>query len=165
MQLNTGGYSRVQYNPEELRGTAKQVAKVLPKLMQELGANTVAVTGKSGLALAFATLMLIDFPLMVVRKRGEMTHGSPIEGPEGHVVGNYIILDDFISSGTTVRTMIDQINEYQEVNWEYGFIKPVCVGVLEYKKERGAHVGEEDYIDCLTDNDGNTVYCYGSRKA
>lgn len=130
MYFSDGGYSEVQFNTALLRDKAHEVAAILPEMMNRLGADAVAVTGKSGLSLAFATLMLIDFPLIVVRKRGENSHGNPIEGDPSVDVRKYIILDDFVSSGDTVKTMVGSIDEMvgSAIN-----AKPLrCVGVLQY---------------------------------
>lgn len=133
--FNDGGYSGRQYDPTRLRSTAKEIAHVLPWLMRHTGAEAVAVTGKSGLSLAFATLMLVDFPLIVVRKRGENTHGSSIEGTEGVAVHRYLILDDFVASGTTVKTVVDDLTRYGLMS-RYG-AAPQCVGVLQYDSVHG----------------------------
>lgn len=140
MRFNDGGYSETQYCPRKLREAAQLVAKLLPCIMRETGAQAVAVTGKSGLSLAFATLMLIDFPLIVVRKRGENSHGSNIEGTCGVDVDKYLILDDFVSSGSTVRTIVQELELYNESIAPYD--EPTheirCVGVVEYKKFGGS---------------------------
>jgi hypothetical protein len=151
MRLYDGGYSARQYNPESLRDTAKRIAAVLPQLMQHTGAQAVAVTGKSGLSLAFATLMLVDFPLIVVRKRGENTHGSSIEGTPGVSVQNYLILDDFVASGATVQTIVTDLARYG-VMQSPTYTPPKCVGVLQYDTcdSRSRDVGTEEYaVPCF----------------
>ena len=134
MYFSDGGYSDVQFNTVRLRAKAHAVAAVLPEMMDRLGADAVAVTGKSGLSLAFATLMLIDFPLIVVRKRGENSHGNPIEGTQSVNVRKYIILDDFVSLGTTIKTMVGSIDEMCDS--AMANVKPLrCVGVLQYLRD------------------------------
>lgn len=148
MFFNDGGYSANQFNTTLLRKTAKRIAAHLPKRMEATGAQAVAVTGKSGISLAFATLMLIDFPIIVVRKRGENSHGNPVEGTPDVDVGKYLILDDFVSSGQTVRNIVELIEEVS-----YGrATQPRCVGVIQYTRERveewslnSLYVGSEVY--------------------
>lgn len=131
MYFSDGGYSDVQFNTTHLRAKAHEIAAILPEMMHRLGADAVAVTGKSGLSLAFATLMLIDFPLIVVRKRGENSHGNPIEGTPSADVRKYIILDDFVASGGTVKTVVRSIDEiYDSSMSSSGPMR--CVGVLQY---------------------------------
>jgi adenine/guanine phosphoribosyltransferase-like PRPP-binding protein len=148
MRLDSGGYSRKQYDPVLLRDTARNVAQRLPGLMQETGATCVAVTGKSGMALAFATLMLIDFNLVVVRKRGENAHGSPVEGRDGVHLHKYLILDDFVSSGRTVREIVALLTE-RALRSNSAALE--CVGVVEYLTEPhgslGATVGLDEWDD------------------
>lgn len=150
MRFTDGGYSHRQYNPEALRSTAQRIAAVLPKLMEYTGAEAVAVTGKSGLSLAFATMMLVDFPLIVVRKRGENTHGSSIEGTPGKSITKYLILDDFIASGNTVHTIVDDLARYGLMGSDG--LKGDCVGVLQYdtsdSRSRPVHHEGRD-IECF----------------
>lgn len=137
--FNDGGYSDTQYDNAKLREAAKLVAAKLPLIMRETGAQAVAVTGKSGLSLAFAALMLIDFPLIVVRKRGENSHGANIEGTSGIEVEKYLILDDFVSSGRTVRTIVEELEMYAAQRaCDGGDRRDIrCVGVVEYRRSGG----------------------------
>lgn len=131
MKLNDGGYSSGQYTPTRLREMAANIAERLPTIMEETGANAVVVSGKSGVSLAFATSILIDFPIVVVRKRGENSHGNMIEGETGRIMTRYLILDDFISSGDTVGRIVTLINEYADVRTE---MPPACVGCVMHKQ-------------------------------
>lgn len=147
MRLYDGGYSDVQYNTGILRSHAQMLADFIPRMMQEYDADCIAVMGKSGISLAFATLMLIDFPIMVVRKRGENSHGNPIEGTHMHVAKRYLILDDFVSSGETVRNIVSLINEKASFS-QNGFV-PQCAAVLAYKstgKGSDVRIDDEGYI-------------------
>lgn len=120
MRVSSYGYNAMQYDPDQFRETVRAVASVLPRIMRELDADTVVVTGKSGVSVAFAASMLIDFPLVVVRKPTENSHGRAIEGPSGHEVRNYIILDDFVETGATVERTVDAMRT------------ACCVGVVQY---------------------------------
>lgn len=138
MYFTDAGYSDTHFNTAKLRNKAKALALVLPGLMERNEVDAVVVTGKSGMSLAFATLMLIDFPLVVVRKRGENSHGNNIEGPRTINVRRYIVLDDFISSGATVRTIVQDINDLATALFETA---PECVGVLQYMRDnRGTDI-------------------------
>lgn len=132
MYFTDAGYSDTHFNTAKLRSKAKALALVLPGLMERNEVDAVVVTGKSGMSLAFATLMLIDFPLVVVRKRGENSHGNNIEGTGTINVRRYIVLDDFISSGATVRTIVQDINDLATALSETA---PECVGVLQYMRD------------------------------
>lgn len=138
--FNSAGYSGSCYNPLQLRANAAQMAAIIPKMMEETGAEFVVVTGKSGLSVAYATLMLIDFPLVVVRKDGENSHGSAIEGDDRTTFyGNkYLILDDFVASGRTVQTIHHKMEMYQRYNNEDAPLR--CVAVLEYGRSMANEV-------------------------
>lgn len=129
MTIAASGYSRHQFDREKLRATAQRIAVRIPKLLQRFGADAVVVTGKSGMSVAFAAMMLADLPLVVVRKRGENSHGSMVEGVEGLVVRKYIILDDFVSSGDTVRTIARDMEQNAHA---YDREVPQPVGVACY---------------------------------
>jgi adenine/guanine phosphoribosyltransferase-like PRPP-binding protein len=93
---------------------AEAVAQALPQFMAECRADTVVVTGNSGISVAHAALMLIDFPLVLVRKPNDCSNGHQIEGPTSHILQRYVILDDLICSGDTVRRVQQTLLEYDE---------------------------------------------------
>lgn len=86
--------------------------------------------------------MLIDFPLMVVRKRGENSHGNPVEGTEGIDIKRYLVLDDFVSSGATVRNLCEIVEE--RACSTVG-AHPRCVGVLQYLRS-DTYAEPADYV-------------------
>lgn len=109
---------------------AERSAWAIDRLMQETGATSIVVHGNSGVSVGFAALMLHDFPLVLVRKDNDNSHGSPIEGPDGHDMKSYLVLDDFVSTGRTVDRIIQKVNSlsYNDPN------PPVCLGVIEYDR-------------------------------
>lgn len=121
-----GGYSEHQYSTAALRDKAQLVAAAIPRLLKKFDADCIVVTGKSGHSVAFAALMLVDYPLCVVRKESDQSHGSSIEGAHGVEVRRYLILDDFIASGATVSKCIHTMDG--------GFEDMHCVGVVEYSQ-------------------------------
>lgn len=149
MRLTDGGYNEQQYNLIQMRHMANLIAKELPAIIALTGADAVAVTGKSGISMAFAARMVADFDLIVVRKRGENSHGSSIEGKDGQRISKYLILDDFVSSGNTVRNIVGALDEYAEGQF-YGVPRAPshaqCVGVVEYKKYAAECDGRFVYV-------------------
>lgn len=72
--------------------------------------NAIAFRGMSG---AFVVPMLatrLRKGIIVCRKPSEESHGRAFEGL--CIGGNYIIVDDFIGGGTTVRGIIDVVNAH-----------------------------------------------------
>jgi len=119
-------YADAQFNRNFFLHTVDLVARELPVFMKEIGATGVAVRGKSGMSIAFATLVLIDFPLIVSRDPNVQCHGDPVEYPDGFKGPKYIFLDDFISSGETLESVEFQLRRHH--NFE-------LVGIMEYSKD------------------------------
>lgn len=111
MYIAHSGYSS-GFTQASVRSKAEAVAQELPRFMAECRADTVVVTGNSGISIAHAALMLIDFPLVLVRKPNDCSHGQQIEGPCSHILQRYVILDDLICSGDTVRRVQQTLLEY-----------------------------------------------------
>ncbi len=138
-------YSGATLERGELRKNARLVTAMLRVLHKQLKFDFIAVQGKSGLSMAFASAMHHDFPIVAVRKDNESSHGSSVEGPfiglpEG---GRYLILDDFVASGETCLRIIGKLTDYarsnpsREYNMEKGEYECIdrhltCVGVLQY---------------------------------
>lgn len=106
----SSGYA-TQYKLSEVRERAKYAASAISDMVAETGATSVVVHGNSGVSCGFAALMLsdVDFNIVLLRKDNDNSHGSPIEGPEGHRLGPYIILDDFVATGATVNRIRSKI--------------------------------------------------------
>ena len=81
------------------------VRKLKPKTFE-----AIAVTGNSGAIFGGALAVALNKPLILVRKPGIDSHGSQLQG-----IGSpksYIIVDDFISTGETVRRVCDIIEKH-----------------------------------------------------
>ena len=128
----SGGYA-TQYKMAEVRKRAEHAARAINKMMDETGATSVVVHGNSGVSCGFAALTLAhaDFNIVLLRKDNDNSHGSPIEGPEGHHLGRYLILDDFVATGKTMNRIRDKIATLAQ---QYGLPEdtPECVGIVLY---------------------------------
>jgi adenine/guanine phosphoribosyltransferase-like PRPP-binding protein len=108
--------------------TAKTVVERCVRFLQQWEAKgntftTIAVRGLSGLLIAPMVAAELGKTLLVVRKVERTGHGSsPVEGDIS--AQNYIILDDFIDSGKTVRTIMEAIEEATNGG-------ATCVGTLQ----------------------------------
>ena len=151
----SSGYA-TRYESAEVHKRAEWAADAIDKMMDETGATSVVVHGNSGVSCGFAALMLsdVDFNIVLLRKDNDSSHGAPIEGPDGHHLGRYLILDDFISSGCTVRRIRSKIDALSIQRWYYepGEEKPECVGIVLY----GYHSS-----DSFKFADGHTVPARG----
>lgn len=116
--------------PEALK-TTKNLVKQIKTAQKTFPNAHFVVTGRSGIAAAWAALMFHDFPLYMVRKEVDKnnSHGSLIEGPQGELE-DYFIIDDFVSSGNTVQRIIQTIKTKCEREDED--IIPKCLGFIGY---------------------------------
>lgn len=128
----SSGYA-TQYKLSEVRERAEYAASAIRDMGEKTGATSVVVHGNSGVSCGFAALMLsaVDFNIVLLRKDNDNSHGSPIEGPQGHRLGRYIILDDFVDTGTTLNRIRDKI---AALHTQYGRNAPApeCVGIVLY---------------------------------
>ena len=128
----SGGYA-TQYKMHEVRKRAEYASRAINKMMAETGATSVVVHGNSGVSCGFAALMLshADFNIVLLRKDNDNSHGGPIEGPEGHRLGRYLILDDFVATGTTMNRIRDKIATLHQQHGQPDYT-PECVGIVLY---------------------------------
>ena len=128
----SSGYA-TQYKLAEVRERAEYAASAISDMVAETGATSVVVHGNSGVSCGFAALMLsaVDFNIVLLRKDNDNSHGSPIEGPQGHRLGPYIILDDFVATGATMNRIRAKIATLHQ---QYGQPEytPECVGIVLY---------------------------------
>ena len=95
----------ISFHHKRAKKTGKLLAELINEAIQEClpkgyVVDAIVTTGKSGLAAGYAALMFTEFPLVYVRKPGEESHGTKLEGPDVEI-HNYLFLDDLISSGDT----------------------------------------------------------------
>ena len=128
----SGGYA-TQYKRAEVRKRAKYAASAVNEMMAETGATSVVVHGNSGVSCGFAALTLsaVDFNIVLLRKDNDNSHGSPIEGPQGHRLARYLILDDFVDTGATMNRIRDKIAALHQQDCVEGDA-PECVGIVLY---------------------------------
>lgn len=151
----SGGYA-TRYKMHEVHERAKYAARAINDMMAETGATSVVVHGNSGVSCGFAALMLsphADFNIVLLRKDNDNSHGAPIEGPEGHRLGRYLILDDFVDTGTTMNRIRDKIATLHN---QLGKPEdaPECVGIVLYCYEDSGN---------FKFSDGHTVPLRGRR--
>lgn len=146
------GYSDTLFNPQRLREAAQLALDKVKRVEHELAEPIhIAVTGKSGIAMAFAMSMIGDVNIVTIRKTNETSHGSKIEG--FGALGKYIVLDDFVDSGQTVRRVVNELNDFA-ASRSAGH-KPECVGFIEYCRidalNACAHESVGDLLNCGND--------------
>ena len=121
------------YTKERVEERAAFAAKAIEELRSQTGSTSVVVHGNSGVSCGFAALMASaeDFNLVLLRKDNDNSHGAPIEGPDGHRLDRYLILDDFVASGATMNRIRDKIDTlHAQCSWSSP--RPKCVGIVLY---------------------------------
>lgn len=124
------------FDPESLR----KIATETERLRVELGAGIMAVRGLSGTLVASAMNVMFGTPFAVARKPNELSHGSAVElvdyyydseGFHDRRYENWLIVDDLIASGRTVREI------YREVAVRDNIIRGECKGIVLYHSDYG----------------------------
>jgi adenine/guanine phosphoribosyltransferase-like PRPP-binding protein len=120
--INCASHLTVMLTPRRAKFTVRQVIKMIKARGLEF--DTIACRGVSGLLIAPIVAMRLNKSLLVVRK-GEDTH-SPYHVEGNYGAKRYLILDDFIDNGGTVRDIINGIFDASR--------KARCVGFIAYKR-------------------------------
>jgi len=104
-------YSAVGMSADDFRTKARQISEDLPVFMKAVNADAVVVSGSSGLSVAFALRMLVDIPIIMLRKNGEGAHSGKWSAVSDREIktNRYVILDDFTESGGTVDRIIEDM--------------------------------------------------------
>lgn len=133
---STCGYGWSCVPSAELTKKVKSADRKFASLRKTMKIDALAFCGSSGAAIAFPLAMRNNVPMIYVRKRGEKSHGSRVEcNDEG--INTYIIVDDFISTGDTVRHIMGSIKECAK---RYSWKAPKCLGILLF--DSITHPGE-----------------------
>jgi len=119
-------YEKTFFVSKSLKRKAKKYLKVLPK-----DVTCLASSGSSGVAIASAMLVLSKRKLKhwYIRKPKEGSHGGYYAGLHNSK-DIFAIVDDFISSGTTVNRIINIIKQ------NYSIKKIKCV-IVTYDNSEG----------------------------
>lgn len=129
MVINHTGYLRQIFsNPDEFRKTVNGLVDFIED--RELEFSHIACRGMSGVTIAAPLAYALHKSLIVVRKTKADSHAEQlVEGVPVHHPFSYLIVDDFIVSGNTVRTIVDEIT--------YKNSQASLVGVITYNHHIG----------------------------
>ena len=102
------------------------IAKVMTELSDHFDSDVgIALTGLSGILVGVPVADKLEREFAIIRKEGEKRHADP--SMEGSLPDKYVIIDDFICSGSTIERVVDTINK----EWA----GKTCVGVILYNVE------------------------------
>jgi len=142
MKFGTGYLDHVLC-ADKLQTRAKIVSRNLLRLKKVLSYDAIAFRGYSGAGMAFPVSYVTGLPLLLVRKTtvdnkiNDSSHGYVLHGDERKDITKYIILDDIIASGNTVRDIIRTV-ERRTFHPELPS-RVECVGVCLYSIEASSN--------------------------
>lgn len=128
--------------------TVKQFTNDIRKFYKKTEFTHMVVTGLSGQSIAWPIAYLTGIPIVVLRKRGEKSHSYSRFAGDGHIE-KYIIIDDFIESGKTIKRILSTIekNDYTDD----GDPPAECIGIFLYNSgEREDFVYKKKKIPIFT---------------
>lgn len=110
-----------------------KIADKMITLQAEVPFQAIAFRGASGAAMAYPISAQLNIPLIYVRKPREQSHGDNIEGTNREIT-KYIIVDDFIETGKTIKDIIKAIDD--AADRYYDLHCPIkCVGIVLYAEQ------------------------------
>lgn len=131
----------------QFKPVVKKTVTAIRRLQKLLEFDQIVCTGISGQSIAWPVGYVTGIPVAVVRRRGERGHhGYKVENFKR--TKRYIIIDDFICSGDTIKHMVSTISS------EYGEEMSQCVGVFCYSP-----TGRE-----FVTVDKTKLFCYDARS-
>lgn len=125
MELLAPEYTRQVFDHKSLKALVRQMLPRVRKLKKALKFNTLAVCGHSGIVIGSIISYRTGIPLLIVRKTGDKCNDSHEINGQIPSKCKYLIIDDLIDTGRTIRRIIKKIKSatYKET---------IPVGILLY---------------------------------
>lgn len=114
------------FNFDKLRENLRRAQEDLA----EVDFDTIVVRGMSGALFGPQLAMAMGKNLAVSRKRGKETSHSVYGLEYIGAISRYVVVDDFVASGSTVEAAIESVTSDTR---EHRFAPRVFVGVYEYR--------------------------------
>lgn len=120
-----------------------QLANAILEWQWETGLDyhAIAFRGMSGALVVPMLCRRLNKGMIVCRKESERSHGDLCEGLL--IGGNYIIVDDFISCGHTVRGIAETIEKYRTRFGEPEFPSSKLLAVFLYQRVHDSYTIEK----------------------
>jgi orotate phosphoribosyltransferase-like protein len=123
MNIKAACYLMQAFDPSTRKILIDEAVKRLRWVRKKLPFDAVAFRGVSGAALGPTVADRLGVNIIAIRKPGDGSHSSnTAEGVRGV---RYIVIDDFVSSGKTLKTVVDTLSDC------------TCVGIYCYCPEHG----------------------------
>lgn len=137
---NSGHSQESMYFPEAVDPKQRAAAvEYCCDRLRDIPFDSIVVTGYSGAAFGSVVAHALGKALVIVRKPTETANhsGHAIEGNPGQ---RFVIIDDFISSGATVRRILDTMADHCRTHAE-------CVGFCGYNRGWWRSVDKIERVD------------------
>lgn len=121
------GYGWTGVRSKKLQEVIRESSATIAELKKKLKFHAIAFSGSSGGCVAFHAAIEHNIPLIYVRKPEEKSHGHHVESNFTGNIKKYLIVDDFICSGDTVKRILKDVQQYAYTRGAY---IPECVGVF-----------------------------------
>jgi orotate phosphoribosyltransferase len=129
-RITCASYLDTVLRPKGLQETAREIVKMIKE--SKIQFDSIAFTGMSGTLVAPTVALRLRKNPVVIRKTTESTHSSCLIEAMAEI-GDYIIIDDFRSSGRTLTRIIDAMNGI-------GITPDQCKGVFLYTGGSGVFI-------------------------
>lgn len=143
-------YHETPFGHKSRQCAVDRVTKVLARFPKSVG---IACTGISGILVAVPAAEKTNREFVIIRKPGEQKHSS--NTVEGYNLKEYVIVDDFIDYGKTVKRIVREMKN--RTRWGQSY-PAQCRGVILYdgidnkvrlEYPKGNHI---PIFQCLTNN-------------
>ena len=131
--------------PDEYGQLVDRIADQLEALRKKQSFTGMVFRGTSGAAMAYPLSARLHIPLICVRKKGEDSHGFDVEGPQANV-RRYIIIDDFIETGTTIKALIDAMDNENKWDKPSKYNRTRCSGIVLYAEAYSDYLSKKFFI-------------------
>jgi adenine/guanine phosphoribosyltransferase-like PRPP-binding protein len=131
------------FSPAWFKDTAREVCAVLRLILRNDPFQAIAIRGQSGAAFGYIASYKLGIPVLAIRKDDEKSHGRSVEGPD--TLKRFVILDDLIDSGSTIRAIFDQVDRFS-------LTRDDCAAILLWNSKYVSH-GRFDGIPVFTTDD------------
>lgn len=129
---------------------AQRFVRKAHEFLRGLDFDAIAFMGTSGALVAPMLAAKMKKGLILVRKGGPRSNGSHSASVvEGALDSKrYVIVDDFICSGRTVKSIVSKLEKYMPKKFDLATMShiskpaPMLVGVYEYARNSGRYLGK-----------------------
>lgn len=134
--MNCAHYLERMFNLRLRKNTVRNAVETIRQNISVRSFDTIAVRGISGVLLGSPLAIKLNKNLCVIRK-SDGSHSSNNLESGLSCQGRYLIVDDFIETGSTVKAIVNGIKEDDTYNLDIGTDRrSTCVGAYLYRHDK-----------------------------